>query len=317
MSEEFETTPDADEDRDVSTPENDDDDEGRDVNDDTDEGLDDEDPDSGDDDDDEGLVDFEFEGKTYRVPEALKKGVLREADYTRKTQEVAELRKEAQARTEQVQAREAEVEKHLVTAKEISEERAQLQAVRLQIKAMNGLDWDKLEQEDPEDANRLFRQRVKLREAEVDLSAALKEKETNLDLERQRSAKAARATAIQDVEAALKRDIKGWNNDLATKVGEFAVTSLGWRPQQVIDLLDPTIIRTLHAAYVGDQARKRLSTQRKLDAGDKAAPVGRPAGGAGAPNARRTTDATGDRLSTAEWIRREAQRQDAKRSKGR
>src|SRR3954468_9858746 len=46
----------------------------------------------------EDLEDIELEGKQYRVPKDLKDGYLRQADYTRKTQEVAEQRKAVEER---------------------------------------------------------------------------------------------------------------------------------------------------------------------------------------------------------------------------
>lgn len=51
----------------------------------------------------EALVELEVNGKVYQVPEEIRKGHLREADYTRKTQEVAEQRKAIAAEVEQVQ----------------------------------------------------------------------------------------------------------------------------------------------------------------------------------------------------------------------
>lgn len=39
------------------------------------------------------LVEVEYDGARYKVPKALEKGILQEADYTRKTQEIAQQRK--------------------------------------------------------------------------------------------------------------------------------------------------------------------------------------------------------------------------------
>jgi hypothetical protein len=54
------------------------------------------------------IVDFEFEGETAKVPkgfaEKVKNGALMRADYTRKTQEVAENRKKSEAEFEQMAA---------------------------------------------------------------------------------------------------------------------------------------------------------------------------------------------------------------------
>lgn len=50
---------------------------------------------------DDGLVELELDGKVVRVDPELKDGYLRTADYTRKTQDLAVLQKQAQAALEQ------------------------------------------------------------------------------------------------------------------------------------------------------------------------------------------------------------------------
>lgn len=50
---------------------------------------------------DDGLVELELDGKVVRVDPELKDGYLRTADYTRKTQDLAALQKQAQAALEQ------------------------------------------------------------------------------------------------------------------------------------------------------------------------------------------------------------------------
>ena len=56
------------------------------------------------DDADDGMVDAEYDGKTYRLPPALKDAFLRNADYTRKTQEVPEQRRYVEQQHESLQA---------------------------------------------------------------------------------------------------------------------------------------------------------------------------------------------------------------------
>src|ERR1044072_211867 len=48
------------------------------------------------------LEDWEEEGKTYKVPKPLKSHLLRNRDYTSKTQELAATRKEVEAERERV-----------------------------------------------------------------------------------------------------------------------------------------------------------------------------------------------------------------------
>jgi len=50
-----------------------------------------------------GLVEVEYDGVVYEVPNTLKDAILRQKDYTQKTQEVAETRKEVELRQQQVE----------------------------------------------------------------------------------------------------------------------------------------------------------------------------------------------------------------------
>lgn len=261
----------------------------------------------GDDDADE-LEEVEWEGKTHRLPPEVKAALMRTADYTRKTQDISDARKALDSERTAF-AKQAE------TSQEITEGRVQFEMLGRQIKALDELDWDKMEEEDAAAAQRAFRQRQLLRDRQIDLAGEITQKQKTLDLDRQREADTARAKAIQETQTVLKRDIKGWNDDLAVKVGEYAVTKLGLTPQEVLGLTDPRIIKAIHAAFVGDHALRKIRQQQKLEAGDTTTPVRAPGGGGAAPNARRTTDASGDGLSTAEWIKREQAREAAARAK--
>lgn len=95
----------------------------------------------------EGLLepeyaDVEYDGKVYQVPPNLKEAFLRQQDYTRKTQEVAEIRKQAEAyRAEAEQVRSASQE-------ELSA-RATAFNLDSQLQQYANVDWRALLQEDP------------------------------------------------------------------------------------------------------------------------------------------------------------------------
>ena len=52
---------------------------------------------------DEDAEEAEYDGKKFTGPKGIKEAILRQADYTRKTQEVAEQRKQVEAQAAQVQ----------------------------------------------------------------------------------------------------------------------------------------------------------------------------------------------------------------------
>jgi len=260
-------------------------------------------------DDDDGLEDVEWEGKTIRVTPEVKAALMRRADHTRKTQEVAEQRKA-------LEAREASLAQQAELIEQLQDDRAELALVQRQLKAMDGINWDELEEEDPKEAARLTRQLTRLQTKRDELSKSVDTKTNDLALERQRSANEVRAKAIEQCQRTLagKDGIKGWNEGLAVKLGEFAVKSLGFTPEQVLEMTNPWTIKGIHAEYERHQAQRRDRAQKKAQAGEKTAPVRGP-GANPSGHARRTTDASGDRLSTDEWMRRERDRLAAARGR--
>ena len=84
------------------------------------------------------LETVEYEGKQYQVPPELKEAVLRKQDYTVKTQEVAELRRSAEAQAERLNAQ-AEFDKA------ITADREALSEINSQLKQYRELDWTGLD----------------------------------------------------------------------------------------------------------------------------------------------------------------------------
>jgi hypothetical protein len=95
-------------------------------------------------DDRSGWGEIEVDGEVYLTPPALKSAFLRQADYTRKTQELADRRRAAEAEHEAAGA-------HIAG-------RARLHLLDEQAGALDGLDWPALEAADPERARALARQ---------------------------------------------------------------------------------------------------------------------------------------------------------------
>lgn len=88
-----------------------------------------------------GLVELEIEdGQTYRVPQALKDGYLRQSDYTRKTQELASLQKQAQAAIAQQNAIAKFQEQTQDDQQKLAQAKAELQRFKQ-------IDWTNLDTE--------------------------------------------------------------------------------------------------------------------------------------------------------------------------
>jgi hypothetical protein len=185
---------------------------------------------------------IEYDGEKYSVPKKLKDGFLMQSDYTRKTQEVAEQRKAIEAERESIKQR-AEAERANIR------DVAQIYGIDEQLTELDKIDWVKLGNEDPFEAQKLFQQRSLMKERRDRLVAELQQKE----FQRSQEAQQEFAKRYADTNEALNKSIPGWNQDLALKMREFAKAN---------DLNDEDIrhaadkarwVKLLHKAYVGDQ----------------------------------------------------------------
>ena len=237
--------------------------------------------------------DIEHEGRTYRVPKALKDAFLRQADYTRKTQELAEQRRGFEQEAVRMQAvQQADLEGY-----------ARLVSLNDQLQAFEQLDWTALERQDPVQAQSLWRQYSQLKDGRSAMIGQLLQREDQRAFETQREA----ARRIDEGRAVLAREIQGWSPELASKLSDFGQRTFGFSPEEIGGVLDPRMVKVLHLAFVGHQSQQKQAAARKAEASQSAQPI-RQVGATA--NARRpsTTEAASDRLSTADWFRAEQER---------
>lgn len=86
----------------------------------------------------EDEAEVEYEGQRYRVPKALEKAILQEADYTRKTQEIANQRKLLEQSQSNVQLVMMENEFHQSVAEDVHN----LKTLDKHIEAMENVDYN-------------------------------------------------------------------------------------------------------------------------------------------------------------------------------
>ena len=90
----------------------------------------------------------EYEGKTYKVPKELKGALMKNADYTQKTQEVAEQRKSVDERVELLNQRES-----LMSA--TFDKAVELRDIQNKLSQYEQIDWQNLVDADPVQATKL------------------------------------------------------------------------------------------------------------------------------------------------------------------
>jgi hypothetical protein len=227
---------------------------------------------------------IEHDGQKYKVPKALKESFLRQADYTRKTQALAEERKVLETERNFVQQ---------VSQAEISA-RAEIVSIDQRLAQFQQINWDAWEDQDPFEAQKGWRQFQQLQQARGSAAASLGQ------LAQQRTLAAQQITATRTREAfeVLKRDIPGWETEVAPKVLDFGIKEFGFTSEELDDLEDPRMVKVLHAAYEARQTQqKQKQAQRHI-----AAQQVKPAAAVGGRSAPPT--GVDDRLSPEEWVRR-------------
>jgi hypothetical protein len=275
---------------------------------------------------DDDLVEVEYEGQKIRVSAAAKDALLRQADYTRKTSEVAETRRQLDEErksweSQREQSRAVLPEEHAQVAV-LSHE---LGAVDKQLEQFKAIDWEtwraQVQNVADDDPNKLRYVRYRdaflaARDSRIDLNDRLDAAKSDLQtkeatrLSEQQTANAADlAKRREETGKALAAQVPGWNKDTATAVATFMHTDLGLTREEIGEATDPRLWRLVHEVITSRSTIATLkTTQKQQQTADKHAKdqTTTPAvttKGTGA-SVRDPTTPRGDGLSTAEWMRR-------------
>lgn len=202
----------------------------------------------------EELEEVEFEGKKHKIPASLKSAIMMHADYTRKTQEVAEQRKavetERQAIIDQAKAQQ-----------EYIQDIAKVVAMDDQIKAYEQVNWQQLTAQDPTQAQALFIQFQQLKDARNAAAGQLQIKEQQRLQQSQQAAleeQQKNAKRFEECMSVVARDIKGWGPELIKQLDKTA-NELGFTNDELRQVSDPRFIKLLHEANIGRQLIKKQS----------------------------------------------------------
>jgi hypothetical protein len=183
------------------------------------------------------------DGKEVEVTlDELQKGYSRTQDYTRKTQQIAEVRKQTEAELQAVRA-EREQYAQLLSALE-----SQVQQV-----AQPNIDWDRLYQEDPIE---WVRQREVMRENQEKSAAIQSEQQRLAQLSQQEQAQFMQQRLQQEQEALLAaipdwKDAKKAQAEKALLV-EFG-QKIGFTPDELKSVVDHRAVLMLRKAALYDQ----------------------------------------------------------------
>jgi hypothetical protein len=231
-------------------------------------------------------AEIERNGKRYQVPKELEGEFMMQGDYTKKTQEVSEKRRELEAFEERVkqQAQVSEEELH---------ERATLVNMSNELQKYQNVDWDALENEDPMSAQKHWRTFQTLQQHYAQLNHNVGQRQEF----RTREAQQETAKRIEETRAFAQKEIPGWSPELDGKILEF-VESKGISKAAIAPLLTPQAYEILHLAYVGSKTLQKQAAAPKSSA-PPAQPLTKITARANPP-----TSGLDDRLSQDEWLKR-------------
>ncbi|HQT52422.1 MAG TPA: hypothetical protein PKX06_02940, partial [Phenylobacterium sp.] len=242
---------------------------------------DDEEREEGDDGAAEDLEDVEFEGKQYKLPKEVKRGLLREADYTQKTQALAERAK----------AFEAEAAKTVERTQALRSEIGRVHACQEQVEKFEALPWEQLRAADPDEYRELRDEFSLARDRLAEAQGTLQSKEAELG----QSERQADATRLAEVEATLTRDIPNWGpevfKELVGLAGEHGISQVELRQASASEW------KILHLASLGAKALKSKTSVQRHEKAQSTRPAAQTKGRAPVVGVR-------DELSTAEWMAR-------------
>ena len=261
------------EDRDLSTAEH-----GDDQHDDADE-------DSQEQPDDEESSEIEVDGKKYALPksaaEKLQAERLMHANYTQKTQALAEERRQFEATSAQEKQQQ----------QEYVQDYAKVVAISDQLALYDKVDWESLIRDDPQQAMLYQQQQRALEGQRQQAVEAVTQKQQQFALNEQQSF----AKQVQEASAYVTREIPNWSPERDNQLQKY-VQSMGIAEKELTPVLlkHPALFKVLHKAELYDQMAKKQAVKPPPAVQEK--PVTRVSG------SRAPVQRDPSKMSTAEWI---------------
>jgi len=186
----------------------------------------------------------DYEGEKYKLPKKLKDALLRQQDYTQKTQAVAEQRRALEAQAQQVQ-------QHAQLSQQYVAEYAEALALDKELAQYKTINWNQLMDADPVQAMKLDRQMRDIQARRDEVVSSVTQKQQAQAIEAPRIAQ----QRLNEGRAVLERKIKGWAPDTAKALASFGMEQ-GFTEQELAQVNDPRTVKLLHKAWQYDQLMK-------------------------------------------------------------
>lgn len=208
-------------------------------------------------------VEIEVDGKKYKVPAPLKDGFLRREDYTRKTQEVAEIKRSLDQMAQQ----------HQTVAQEVVDAKVQHRILNDNVTQYENWfqspAWINLQQQDPTLAQQHYLRYTQLKDHSGKAEKFVAEKEQEHALNQQRLS----AKQIEEGRAVLARDIPDWSQELVENLVKHAVAKHGYTVSEAQSVTDPRIVKMIYHSFKADQSAKKQATIKRVEAVQSVTPA--------------------------------------------
>ena len=191
------------------------------------------------------------DGVEYEVPASLAPSLMKNKDYTSKTQQLAEQRKE-------IEARAAELEERAKRDEEDYKLEGELFSVEQQLKNYENVNWDQLEETNgPDDAQRHFRKMQLLQQRKSELSNAKQERLTA----KSQSAQQSVAKRYEETEQWAVQNIPNFGPELIADMKAYS-DSLGYDSAELQSNMSPKFMKMLYDGYTGNKIKQKAATPK-------------------------------------------------------
>ncbi|WP_162651560.1 hypothetical protein [Lentilitoribacter sp. Alg239-R112] len=194
----------------------------------------------------DGFEEMELDGEVYQVPKALKEGYMKNADYTQKTTEVAQQRKELEEKTTSFQKMSEVMEQEL-------DARAAYNNNQGRLEELHNVDWQAYVDQDPIGAQKLQFEYTQLQNEQQQIQAYL----NNAYVQKTEAAKQETANRISAAKEYGQENIKGWSPDSYDEIVNFSINEQGFTREQLDSAMSPNVLKILHLAKLGSLSQKK------------------------------------------------------------
>jgi len=237
----------------------------------------------------------EYDGLKLRVPkdaaQKVRDALLRQADYTRKTQELAEQRRAFEAERGAVQ----QASKQEIAAQ------AEMVAIDRQIAGYANVDWagemQAVRQNGDQDRLILIQTELARYTQFKDQRGTAAQKYASLAQQRISNAQQEAARRMEEGRAAVAAQIEGWD-EIAPRVMEAGISHYRFTADELNSFADPRFAIVLNDARQWRDHLDKTKAATRHAAAQQATPAARTSG-SGIPPGK-----LDDRLSAEEWMRR-------------